>query len=112
MSNVNLSKTDTMLAEARAIKAEIARLEGELKVRTDALASAVGNTPGKHTTDEGSFTVRENNTYSEDDMRANLLPGQVRRCTVPKLDKATVKRLYPAVYSAAQRKNGVSVTIG
>ena len=109
---VNLSKTDTLLAEARAIKAEIARLEKELKVRTDALASAVGYTPGKHETDEGPFTVRENNTYDEDVMRANLLPGQVRRCTVPKLDKAAVKRLYPNVYAMAQKKNGVSVTIG
>lgn len=109
---VNLSKTDTLLAEARAIKAEIARLEGELKVRTEALAAAVRNAPGKHVTDEGSFTVRENNTYDEAVMRENLLPGQVRRCTVPKLDKAAVKRLYPAVYAKAQRKNGVSVTIG
>ena len=109
---VSLSKTDTLLAEARAIKAEIARLEKELKVRTEALASAVRNVPGKHETDEGSFTVRENNTYSEDAMRAALLPGQVRRCTVPKLDKAAVKRLYPAVYAGAKRQNGVSVTIG
>jgi len=109
---VSLSKTDTLLAEARAIKAEIARLEKELKVRTEALASAVRNVPGKHETDEGSFTVRENNTYSEDAMRAALLPGQVRRCTVPKLDKAAVKRLYPSVYAAAKRQNGVSVTIG
>lgn len=109
---VNLSKTDTLLAEARAIKAEMARLEKELKVRTDALASAVGFRPGKVETAEGSFTVRENNTYDEAVMRENLLPGQVRRCTVPKLDKATVKRLYPNVYAMAQKKNGVSVTIG
>ena len=109
---VNLSKTDTLLAEARAIKAEIARLEKELKVRTDALASAVGYTPGKHETDEGPFTVRENNTYDEDAMREALLPGQVRRCTVPRLDKATVKRLYPKVYEAAKRPNGFAVTIG
>lgn len=109
---VNLSKTDTLLAEARAIKSEIARLEKELKVRTEALASAVRNVPGKHETDEGSFTVRENNTYDEAVMRANLLPGQVRRCSTLRLDKAAVKVHYPAVYAAAQRKNGVSVTIG
>ena len=110
--SVNLSKTDTLLAEARAIKAEIARLERELKVRTEALASAVRNVPGKHDTDEGSFTVRENNTYSEDAMREALLPGQVKRCSVLRLDKAAVKRLYPNVYEAAKRPNGVSVTIG
>lgn len=109
---VNLSKAETLLAEARALKAEIARLEGELKTRTDALAESVGNATGKVVTPEGTFTVRENNTYDEAAMRDALLPGQVRRCTVPKLDKATVKRLYPDVYAKAKRQNGVSVTIG
>lgn len=108
---VNLSKTQTLLAEANAIKAEIARLEGELKVRTVALAASVGNTPGKVETETGSFTVRENNTYDEKVMRENLLPGQIRRCTVPKLDKATVKRLYPEVYAKAKVSKGVSVTL-
>lgn len=110
--SVNLSKTHTLLAEANAIKAEIARLERELRIRTEALAASVGNAPGKVTTESGSFTVRENNTYDEAVMRENLLPGQVRRCTVPKLDKAAVKRLYPAVYEKAKRQNGVSVTLG
>lgn len=109
---VNLSKTQTMLAEANAIKAEIARLEGELKVRTDALAASVGNTPGKVETETGSFTVRENNTYDEAAMREALLPGQVKRCSKTVLDKPTVKRLYPAVYEAAKRSRGVSVTLG
>lgn len=109
---VNLSKTETLLAEANAIKAEIARLEGELKVRTDALASSVNFATGKVQTAVGSFTVRENNTYDEKVMRDVLKPGQVRLCEKKVLDKAKVKALYPQVYAKAQRKNGVSVTIG
>lgn len=108
MQNINAASVH---AEALALKAEIARLEGELKTRTAILAGIAGHTPGRHSTETGSFTIRENNTYSEDDMRDALLPGQVRRCSVMRLDKAAVKRLYPAVYAAAQRKNGVSVTL-
>jgi hypothetical protein len=110
--SVNLSKTHTILAEANAIKAEIARLQDELSKRTAMLAAAVGNSTGKHVTENGSFTVSENNTYDEAAMRALLLPGQAQRCSVSRLDKATVKRLYPDVYSRAKRNNGVKVSLG
>lgn len=109
---MNVTHADKVLAEARAIKAEIARLEAELATRTAMLAAEAGQNPGKHDLPSGSFTVRENNTYSEDAMRDALLPGQVKRCSVTRLDKATVKRLYPEVYAAAKQPRGVSVTIG
>ncbi len=109
---MNVTRANKVLAEVKALDKEIARLQAERSIRVDTLAAEAGHNPGKVTLDTGSFTVRENNTYNEDDMRAALLPGQVKRCTVPKLDKATVKRLYPAVYAAAKRQNGVSVSIG
>lgn len=109
---MNVTHANKVLAEVKALDVEIARLQAERATRVAILAAEAGHQPGKVSLDAGHFTVRENNTYDEAVMRENLLPGQVRRCTVPKLDKATVKRLYPAVYAAAQRKNGVSVTIG
>lgn len=109
---MNITHANKVLAEVKALDVEIARLQSERANRVAILAAEADNTPGKVNLDAGSFTVRENNTYDENVMRENLLPGQVKRCTVPKLDKATVKRLYPAVYAMAQKKNGVSVTIG
>lgn len=114
MKNVTGTKmtvANKTLAEVKAIDAEIATLQAERKTRIDALARMAGAT-GKVVLDTGSFTVSENNTYDEAAMRAALLPGQVRRCTVPRLDKAAVKRLYPSVYAAAKRQNGVKVSIG
>jgi hypothetical protein len=110
--SVNLSKTHIVLAEANALKAEIDRLTAEYRARTALLATLVGNATGKHSTESGSFTVSENNTYDEAAMREALSPGQVRRCSVARLDKAAVKRLYPAVYAAAKRENGVKVSLG
>lgn len=109
---MNITRATTALAEVKAIDAEIARLQAERAARVEILAKEAGERPGKVTLDNGSFTVRENNTYDEKVMRENLLPGQVRRCTVPKLDKATVKRLYPEVYAMAKVNRGVSVAIG
>lgn len=111
---VSLAKNSlaSVVAEANALKLEIARLNGELAERNAYLAKAVGEVTGRHLTEAGSFTVSENNTYSEDAMRANMLPGQVKRCSVSKLDKAAVKRLYPEVYSAAKQPHGVKVTLG
>ena len=96
--------THIILAEARAIQAEIVRLQAELKVRTTALAASVGDAPGKHTTSNGTFTVSENNTYDEEAMRAALLPGQVRRCSKMRLDKAMVKQ---EAWAAAINSSGL-----
>lgn len=109
---VSLSKNNVLLAEVKAIDTEIAKLQAHRAAKVASLAASVRNMPGKVILDTGSFTVSENNTYDEAVMRENMLPGQVRRCTVPKLDKATVKRLYPAVYAKAQKKNGVKVSVG
>lgn len=109
---MNITHANKVLAEVKALDVEIARLQAERATRVAILAAEANHKPGKVDLDAGSFTVRENNTYDEKVMRENLLPGQVKRCTVPKLDKATVKRLYPNVYAMAQRKNGVSVSIG
>lgn len=109
---MNVTHANKVLAEVKAIDAEIARLQADRAARVAILAKEAKEQPGKVTLDAGSFTVRENNTYDEKVMRENLLPGQVKRCTVPKLDKATVKRLYPSVYAMAKKNNGVSVTIG
>lgn len=109
---MNVTHANKVLAEVKALDVEIARLQAERATRVAVLAAEADHQPGKVNLDAGSFTVRENNTYDEAVMRENLLPGQVKRCTVPRLDKATVKRLYPAVYAAAKRNNGVSVTIG
>lgn len=109
---MNVTHANKVLAEVKALDVAIAKLQAERATRTTMLANMVGNQPGKVSLDEGHFTVSENNVYSEDTMRANLLPGQVRRCTVPKLDKATVKRLYPAVYAQAKENRGVKVSIG
>lgn len=111
---VNMQKVSqaNLVAEVKAIDKEIARLTAEKRIRTEALAASVGNTPGKRVTESGTFTVAESNTYSEDAMRAALSPGQVRRVSKSVLDKPTVKRLYPEVYAAAKVPNGVKVTIG
>src|SRR5690606_11421240 len=100
--HMNVTHANKVLAEVKAIDAEIARLQAERATRVTILAKEANEKPGKVTLENGSFTVRENNTYDEKVMRDNLLPGQVRRCTVPKLDKATVKRLYPNVYAMAK----------
>lgn len=107
-----VSKQAALVAEANALKAEIARLEAELAKRTAMLAASTGNTPGKVTTECGSFTVRENNTYDEAVMREALGPGQQRRCQKTVLDKAKVKVLYPEVYAKAKVSRGHSVSLG
>lgn len=109
---MNVTHANKVLAEVKALDSEIARLQAERATRVALLAAEAGQKPGKVTLDAGSFTVRENNSYSEDDMKAALSPGQIRRCSVSRLDKQAVKRLYPHVYNAAKKQNGVSVTIG
>ncbi len=66
---------------------------------------------GKKETPAGSFTLAENNTYPEDAVRALLTDGQAKRCEVRKLDNKIVKALYPEVYEAAKKTNGVKVTV-
>lgn len=98
------------VSAVKSLDAEIARLQAQ---RSQYVANILAATRGTGKVPVGitSITVSENNVYSEDAMREALLPGQVRRCSVLKLDKATVKRLYPAVYEAARENRGRKVTI-
>lgn len=104
--------TSEMLAEALSLKAEIAVATANLKALTDALAESVGNESGKHiVAGVGYFTISENNTYPEAAIRAALTPGQAKRCEVRKISNSLVSTLYPEVYAAAKRNNGVKVSI-
>lgn len=100
------------LNDARAIKRSIAALESELATHLAYLAAYAAQEVGTVRLDGGDkYVVREANTYDEGVMRAQLKPGQVARCSVTKLDKPTVKRLYRDVYDAAKKNNGLSVII-
>jgi len=105
-------KNADLYLRAREIKAQIAVLEAEYQRLAATLAAAPSEVGKVEVEGIGSFVVSENNTYDETVMRETLSPGQVRRCSVSRLDKATVKRLYPDVYAAAKRTLGRKVTIG
>lgn len=111
---LNTKIASRLYTEAQMLRAERERIDREYRTRTTALAAMVGDQSGQHTVVSGdtigTFTVSENNTYDADQMVATLKPGQVRRCSKWVLDKSVVKRLYPAVYAAAKRPNGVKVT--
>lgn len=106
------SKTADLYLRAREVKMQIAVLEAELANLTAVLASTPPEVGKVEVEGIGSYVVSENNTYDETTIRESLTPGQVKRCSVAKLDKAVVKRLYPDVYAAAKRTIGRKVTIG
>jgi hypothetical protein len=113
--SVNMTKPTAAfvrtVAEAKALKVAIAKLEAEYVVKTDALRKMNGDNIGKVDTAEGSVTFSENNTYPEADIRSRLTAGQAARCEVKKIDNARVKALYPDVYAAAKNNKGVKVTL-
>lgn len=100
------------VAAAKTLTAEIARLEAQRKVHTDALIELSGGVTGKVNVDTGSFTVSENNVYSVDFMRDALLPGQLRRVSKTVIDKAAVKALYSDVYEQSKERRGFKVSVG
>lgn len=113
MTHLDTLSTEQILTNALRIKKELAYKKAELDLLTAKLAERALNTPGKHVVGTvGSYTVSENNTYDQTVITANLSPGQIRRCTVPKLDNSVVAKLYPQAYAAAKKNNGVKVSIG
>lgn len=113
--SVNMTKATAKfvrtVAEAKALKAAIAKLEAEYAVKMDSLKDMNGGNIGKVDTAEGSVTFSENNVYPEAAVRALLTEGQAKRCEVKKIDNARVKALYPDVYAAAKDNKGVKVTL-
>ena len=104
------ANTAQILAEAKQVKAEIDRLTATLADLNDEL-SREGK--GKHTVEGvGSFTVSENNTYSQDVMRSLLTGGQFNLVSERRLVPAKVKALYPEKYAAAKERKGWKVTLG
>lgn len=99
------------VAAAKTLTAEINRLEAQRRVHTDALIELAKGQTGKVTVDTGTYTVSENNNYSEAAMRALLLPGQQRRVSKTVIDKTAVKRLYSTVYEASKERKGFKVTV-
>ena len=106
--------TSTLASAAEAaVLAKAAKDVADAKYRAavEALAEQVDNEPGTYNVKGFVFNVAENNTYDAAEMEAALKTGQVQRCSKRVLDKAVVKRLYPEVYNAAKRTNGVKVTL-
>lgn len=102
----------TLVAEVKAIDATIASLQEKRKHRIAALLGCANETTGKRVTAEGSYTISENNTYSESAMVAALRPGQMRLVQKKVIDRSKVKALYPKVYEESKKRNGFKVTIG
>lgn len=100
--------TARLVAEVKAIDVEMANLTEERAKRVRLLAK---HDTGKHLTPEGTFTVSENNVYDKDAILAALSPGQVKRCSVLRLDNPTVKRLYPDAYAGAKVNKGHKVSV-
>lgn len=93
---------NTAHAEALRLKAQIDALNEEYRTHTAILVTAGS---GKHITDHGSFTVSENNTYSDEEIMANLTKSQFMKVSERKLSKPLVKILYPKVYEAAKHRS-------
>jgi hypothetical protein len=113
--SVNMTKPTAAfvrtVAEAKALKAAIAKLEAEYAVKANALRKMNGGNIGKVDTAEGSVTFSENNSYPEAAIRSRLTAGQAARCEVKKISNELVKALYPDVYAAAKDNKGVKVTL-
>lgn len=105
--NVNV-----VIANIKTIDAQMEDLKVMRRFYTDALIKESKGQTGKVVVPTGSYTISENNTYSEPLMLAALKPGQIRRVSKSVLDKPAVKRLYPEVYSLAKIPNGFKVTVG
>ena len=111
MTTIHNQRGASVAVEAISdIDSQIAVLQASRSGWVEVLIGSTEGT-GAITIDGTKVTFSENNVYSEDIMREGLLPGQVRRCSVLKLDKATVKRLYPSVYETAKENRGRKVSV-
>lgn len=66
---------------------------------------------GKHETENGFFTVSENNTYDASVIRSLLSPSEQALCLEAKWSNARAKVLFPEVYLSAKVENGYKVSI-
>lgn len=94
-------------------KARIAEAEEQVKVQTEELWKAFGETTGKHIIPGGvgEITFSDNNVYDAKAMEDALKPGQLRLVTKRVLDRAKVKSMYPAVYEAARSNRGYKSSV-
>jgi hypothetical protein len=98
------------VAAARILDRQIAKLQAERKAHLSIVEPLVET--GRHTVEgQDPFTVSENNVYDEAVIRASLKPGQLRRVSILKVDKPSVKRLYPDAYNGAKDNRGVKFTL-
>lgn len=98
---------------ARLAQARMERAKAELDQHKAILATAGS---GKHTVQVPAgqtvtFTVSENNTYSDERMVTALKPGQFQRASTRKLDRQKVKALYPRIYAASKTFVGFKVSL-
>ena len=111
MSGIKEARMAHDYAMVLHLDAEIARLKEKRASHVDALLEAVGHERGKHAVPGGgSFTVSENNVYSDAVMERLLRPGQRRLVEVKRIDRAKVRALYPEDYAEAKDNRGVKVT--
>lgn len=108
VTNANVARFARAVADAKARRDQA---EADYRKAIDTLTTVLGDIPGTYNINGIVVNVAENNTYDAAKMEAALKPGQVQRCSKRVLDKAVVKRLYPEVYNAAKRTNGVKVTL-
>lgn len=71
--------------------------------------SEVGS--GKHETENGFFTVSENNAYPQNVIREQLTPEQIALCMERKWSNTRARVLFPVEYETAKVRNGFKVSI-
>lgn len=108
VNNANVARFARAVVDAKAKRDQA---EADYRKALDTLITVMGEVPGTYNINGIIVNLAENNTYDASEMEAALKPGQVQRCSKRVLDKAVVKRLYPAVYEAAKKTNGVKVTL-
>lgn len=99
------------LTSVRILDAEIAILKAQREAHINIITPLITETGRQTVEGQKPFTVSENNTYDEAVILASLKPGQVRRVSILKVDKPTVKRLYLPVYNSAKVNHGLKFTI-
>lgn len=101
----------TNITNVRLLDQQIAILKAQRDAHISLITPLITETGRQTVEGQDPFTVSENNVYDEAVILASLKPGQVRRVSVSKVDKPTVKRLYPAVYNGAKETRGLKFTI-
>ena len=66
---------------------------------------------GKHETENGFFTVSENNAYPQNLIREQLTPEQIAQCMERKWSNTRARVLFPVKYEKSKQRNGFKVSI-